>query len=77
MARTIIGEALAGAAWLALLSFGIALATSPIYATIKGWSERSERENALRIAGAAFGLYFGLAIVLRAMTLGFSVFTLS
>lgn len=74
MARTIIGDALAGTTWLALLSFGLALALSPVHSTIKGWSERSDRENTLRVVGAALGLYVGLSIVLRTMSLGLGVF---
>jgi len=74
MARTIIGDALAGAAWLALLSFGLALALSPVHSNVKGWSERSDWENTLRVVGAALGLYVGLSIVLRAMSLGLGVF---
>lgn len=74
MVRTIVGDALAGATWLALLSFGLALALSPVHSTIKGWSERSDRENTLRIVGAAICLYWGLSIVVRAMSLGLGVF---
>ena len=72
--RAIVGDALGGAAWLALLSFGLALALAPVHSTIRGWSGRSDRENTWRVAGAALGLYIGLSIVLRGMTLGLGVF---
>jgi len=74
--RVIISDVLAGATWLALLSFGTALALSPIHSTIKSWSERSDWENTLRVAGAALGLIIGISIVQRAMTLGLGVLSL-
>jgi hypothetical protein len=62
--------------FLALVSFGTALAASPVYSTIKGWQERTDLENTFRVMGAALGLMIGLGIVLGALRAGI-VFPLS
>jgi hypothetical protein len=68
--HTIIGYILASALFLGWVAFGMALATSPVYSTIKGWHERSDLRNTLRIVGAALGLIVGLDIVLGALNAG-------
>jgi len=43
---------------------------SPSYATIKGWSERSDLENTLHVVGAAIALIWGLSVLSAALGMG-------
>lgn len=70
MAQAIGAYFFAAMLFLAVLCFGAALALAPLHSTIRGWRGRSDFENALRVAGSALGLYFGLAIVLGAIERG-------
>jgi hypothetical protein len=61
---------LASAYFLAWIAFGVALATSPVHSTIKGWHERSDLGNTFRVAGSGLGLIVGLWVVLGALKTG-------
>jgi hypothetical protein len=61
---------LATVLFFGVVAFGTALATSPVYSTIKGWHGRSDLENTFRIVAAALGLIVGLGIVSNALQMG-------
>jgi hypothetical protein len=67
---TVLGYALAALYFLALIAFGTALATSPVYSTIKGWQGRSDLHNTFRVLGAALAVLLGLGIVFGAFRAG-------
>lgn len=70
MIRTVIGDILAAALFLAVLSFGLALAASPVHSIIKGWHQRSDLENTFRILAGALGLIIGISIIAHALSTG-------
>lgn len=67
---TIVGYTVATLYFLALIAFGTALATSPVYSSIKGWHQRSDLENTFRVVLSAVGLLLGLGIVFGALRAG-------
>lgn len=66
----VLGHVIAALYFLTLIAFGTALATSPVYSTIKGWHGRSDLQNTLRILGAAVAVLVGLGIVFGALRTG-------
>lgn len=71
--QAIIGYGIVFAAWLAMLSFGLAFAISPVRSTTNTRGEGSNWENTFGVVGVALGLYVGFWIVLRAAVPGLGV----